>query len=303
MPDGRTLIFGTVADPVAHVTSPERFGWLFEQWGFNGAMMAFHVRPENLKRFLHGVRHLSNLAGFCVTIPHKQAIVPLLDEVTDRAALVGAVNVVRRLPDGRLVGDQMDGMGFVEGLRKAGHEISGKDVFMAGAGGAAAGIAFAIAAAGARKLTIHNRTAATAAALARRVATQNAACRVEVGGKDPAGHAIAINATSAGMRETDELPMSLDSVGPGMVVAEVIMRPRETALLAGAARRGATVHHGDEMLLAQLPMLARFMGAHPKEEGAPTPEAPGGTALPPGPSAGGRARAAAVAWATTNFCD
>lgn len=267
MLDGRTLIFGTVADPVAHVTSPERFGRLFEQRGFNGVMIAFHVRPENLKHFLDGVRYLSNLAGFCVTIPHKQAIVPLLDEVTARAALVGAVNVVRRLPDARLVGDQMDGIGFVAGLRKAGHEISGKDVFMAGAGGAAAGIGFAVAAAGARTLTIHNRTAATAAALARRIAAQNTACHVKVGANDPAGHTIAINATSAGMREADELPMSLDSVGPGMVVAEVIMRPRETALLAGAARRGATVHHGDEMLLAQLPILAQFMGAYPRVTG------------------------------------
>lgn len=267
MPDGRTLLFGTVADPVAHVTSPERFGRLFEQWGFNGVMVAFHVHPEGLERFLDGARHLANLAGFCVTIPHKQAVVPLLDRLTDRAALVGAVNVVRRLPDGRFLGDQMDGLGFVEGLRKAGHEIAGRDVFMAGAGGAAAGIGFAVAAAGARKLTIHNRTADAAVALARRIAARNPACRVEVGGKDPAGHSIAINATSAGMRATDELPMTLDAVGPGMVVAEVIMRPRETALLAEAARRGATIHYGDEMLLAQLPMLARFMGAYPKGEG------------------------------------
>lgn len=264
--DGSTLIFGTVADPVAHVTSPERFGRLFAEWGFNGAMLAFHVRPNDLSRFLDGARTLANLSGFCVTIPHKQAVVPLLDRLTDRAALVGAANVVRRDPDGSLVGDQMDGLGFVEGLRKAGHEVKDRDVFMAGAGGAAAGIGFAIAAAGARRLTIYNRTAISAEALAERIRAATPQCLVEVAGANPTGHQIAINATSAGMRETDALPFDLESVGEGMVVAEVIMRPRETALLSEAARRGATVHHGDEMLLAQLPLLAEFMGAQKTRE-------------------------------------
>ncbi|MGO4714104.1 shikimate dehydrogenase family protein [Bradyrhizobium sp. 2TAF24] len=259
--NGNTLIFGTVADPVAHVTSPWRFDALFRDWGVNAVMLAFHVRPDNLATFLTGARVLENLKGFCVTVPHKMAVVPLLDEVSARAQRVGAVNVVRREADGRLVGDQLDGLGFVEGLRTHGHDPRGKRIFIAGAGGAAAGIVFGLAEAGAARITIYNRTAARGEELATRVRAAFPACDIGIGGPDPSGHDIAINGTSAGMKADDPLPFDIAGVTAQTVVAEVIMTPRETPLLQAAAGRGATIHYGDAMLLSQLPLLAEFMGA------------------------------------------
>ncbi|WP_249123006.1 MULTISPECIES: shikimate dehydrogenase [unclassified Bradyrhizobium] len=259
--NGNTLIFGTVADPVAHVTSPWRFDALFREWSVNAVMLAFHVRPDNLGTFLTGARVLENLKGFCVTVPHKMAVVPLLDEVTPRATRVGAVNVVRREPDGRLIGDQLDGLGFVEGLRAQGHDPRGKRIFIAGAGGAAAGIVFGLAEAGAARITIYNRTAARAEELAARVRATFPTCDIGTGNASPTGHDIAINGTSAGLKADDPLPFDIAGVTPQMVVAEVIMTPRDTPLLKAAAARGAPIHYGDAMLLSQLPLLAEFMGA------------------------------------------
>jgi shikimate dehydrogenase len=258
---GKTAVTVILAHPVAHVRTPQAINAHFDAIGHDGVMVPLDVLPEDLATVLAGLRRMRNLSGIVVTVPHKEAIAALCDDLTDAAREVGAVNVIRREADGRLVGGQFDGEGFVAGLRGAGHAVTGRSIFMAGAGGAAAGLAFAFARHGATRLTIHNRTPAKAEALAARGRAAYPGCATRIGGADPSGHDVVVNATSLGMHDGDALPLDVSRLAPPMLAAEVIMAPEVTPFLAEAARRGCATHGGKPMLAAQIALLARFMGA------------------------------------------
>lgn len=259
---GRTALYAILAHPVGHVRTPQLTNAHFDRIGHDGVLVPLHVTPADLPAVVAGLRATSNFRGAVVTVPHKEAILPLLDELTPAAREVGAANAIRRDPaTGRLAGGQFDGEGFVAGLRAAGHDVAGKRVFLAGAGGAAAGIAFALACHGAAAVTIHNRTAAKAEALAARVRAAHPRCAAAAAGPDPAGHDIAVNATSLGLRPGDPLPFDVARMAPPMLAAEIIMEPAVTPFLAEAARRGCATHGGEPMLAEQIALLARFMGA------------------------------------------
>lgn len=257
----RTRLFGIVADPVDHVTAPELFERLFAEWQYDGVMLPLQVSPDNLDSFVRGLRGLQNLSGLVVTIPHKTKVGSLLDQVSLRAQLIGAVNVIARDADGTLRGDMLDGVGFVEGLGKGGHAVAGRRVFVAGAGGAASAICFALAEAGAAGLTVSNRTREKAEDLVRRIQAAYPACPTRVGDNDPAGHDIVINATSSGLKPGDPPPFDFAPLGTGMLAAEVIMNPRETPFLKQARAQGCMIHYGEMMVSTQLEQLARYMGA------------------------------------------
>lgn len=258
---GNTAITVILANPVAHVRTPQAMNAHYDALGFDGVLVPLHVLPEDLAIVVEGLRRMRNLRGIVVTVPHKEAIAALCDDVTDQARQVGAVNVIRRDADGRLTGGQFDGEGFVAGLNQAGHAVAGRAVFMAGAGGAAAGLAFAFARHGAARLTIHNRTAAKAEDLAARVRAAYPACDARTGSADPGGHDVVVNATSLGMHDGDALPLDVARLTSAMLAAEVIMAPEVTPFLAEAAARGCATHGGKPMLAAQVALLARFMGA------------------------------------------
>jgi shikimate dehydrogenase len=193
-------------------------------------------------------------------MPHKSAIVSLLDELTPEARLVGAVNVVRRTVEGRLVGTMLDGEGFVAGLASAGHDVAGKSCLLVGAGGAASAVAFALAAHGCAALTITNRTASRADALAARV--RDAFPGVDVRAGDPEGrrYDLAVNGTSLGMKPDDALPMSASVIEATTLVAECVLAPEMTRLLEAARARGRAIHTGVPMLSAQMELMLHFMG-------------------------------------------
>src|SRR5450830_881685 len=142
---GNTQVFAILADPIHQVKTPQRINQLFAQAGYDGVMVPLHVSSDALAGVVHALRSVKNLSGFVVTVPHKTAIVDLCDEVTPDDRQVGAVNVVRRSPQGRLSGTILDGDGFIAGLRVEGIEPGGRSVYLAGAGGAASAIAFALA--------------------------------------------------------------------------------------------------------------------------------------------------------------
>jgi shikimate dehydrogenase len=207
--------------------------------------------------------------GFIVTAPHKRAAVPLCDEVVGEGRLVGAINTVRRESDGRLVGDLFDGSGFVEGLRGVGWDPARRRIFLMGAGGAGNALAFALARAGVAALTLHNRTAAKAEDLAGRVKAAYPACDVRTGPRDARGHDIAVNATSVGLAPGDPPPFDVAMLPPSTLVAEVIMIPELTPLLAAARARGLQVQFGRHMLDCQVELMFRFLGrGHPRAERA-----------------------------------
>ena len=132
-------------------------------------LVPMHVGADGLADCVAALRHVRNFGGAIVSMPHKTAIVDLLDDLTPEARLVGAVNVIQRRADGRLVGTILDGEGFVGGLARAGHRVAGAHCLLAGAGGAASAVAFALAKHGCASLRIVNRTRSKADELAARV--------------------------------------------------------------------------------------------------------------------------------------
>ncbi|WP_289151039.1 shikimate dehydrogenase [uncultured Salipiger sp.] len=260
---GHTRLYGILADPVAQVKTPQVMAEVFARHGVDGVLVPMQVAPDGLRQVVDGLRRMKNFGGFIATMPHKPAMLGLCDVIEGDGARIGAVNCVRREDDGRMVGAMLDGIGFVTGLRQAGIDPSGRRILLAGAGGAASAIAFALAEAGAEALTILNRTAEKAEDLAARVAAAYPSCATRGTGTagDVGSYNLIANATSAGLRAGDPLPLPVEALHAGQVVAEAIMEPAETRLLAEARARGATVHPGLPMLRCQIELMARHMGA------------------------------------------
>jgi shikimate dehydrogenase len=257
---GKTRILFILGDPVAHIIGSTLLNEHFAGRGIDAAVSPLHVAPDDLPQVLATLRLLRNVAGFGVTIPHKIAVLDLLDSIGERGRQVGAVNFVRRNPDGSLHGDNVDGLGFVGGLIAAGVEIRGARVLQAGAGGAGRAIAFAMAEAGAAELTIVNRSADKARELAAAVGRAYPACRTAVGEPDAIACDIAINTTSLGMKQGDALPLDASRLAPSAIAAEVVMTPEVTPFLAAAAARGCRTVPGKAMLLAQLRAASDLVG-------------------------------------------
>ena len=257
---GKTRIFGTIADPIEHVRAPMVLNRLFAERGLDAVMVPIHVRPDGLAKAMDGFRAMPNLGGFCVTIPHKLEVLRLCDRVGKQARLVGAVNVVRRDPDGKLVGENFDGAGFVQGLLAEGNRLEGQRVLLVGAGGAGRAIAFAMPEARASALVIANRSPDKAVALAAEVASAFPGFPVAAGPADPAGFDVVVNATSLGLKPGDALPFPVTHLEPGALVAEIVMIPDETALIAAAKARGLRVQYGRHMFDHQTRLIAEFLG-------------------------------------------
>lgn len=258
---GRTKVFPILAHPVDHVRTPQALNAVFMARHYDGVVVPVDVSEgEGLLQALTALRWFGNWGGSIVTIPHKIAAASLCDRLTARAGAAGAVNVIRREPDGSLTGELLDGTGFVTGLRKRGYDPAGRSVFLAGAGGAASAIAFALAAAGARRLTIVNRSRAKSEALASRLRALFPATIFAMDGAPP-GHDLVVNGTSLGMRDSDPLPLDPRHLDASMMVAEVIMNPEETALLRLATARGCATQSGKAMLEGQLAEIFDFLVA------------------------------------------
>jgi shikimate dehydrogenase len=258
---GRTKVFSILAHPVDHVRTPQALNAIFAERNFDGVVVPMDVSEgEGLLQALTALRWFRNWGGSIVTVPHKIAAASQCDRLTVRAGTAGAVNVIRREPDGSLTGELLDGTGFVAGLRKRGYDPAGRSVFLAGAGGAASAIAFALAAAGARHLTIANRSHAKSEDLANRLRAHFPATVFATDGAPP-GHDLVVNGTSLGMRSSDPLPFDPHHLDASMMVAEVIMNPEETALLRLASARGCSTQTGKAMLEGQLAEMFAFLAA------------------------------------------
>ncbi|WP_457104681.1 shikimate dehydrogenase family protein [Methylobacterium sp. P5_C11] len=257
---GRTRVYGILADPIYHVKAPEVMGALFARHGVDGVLVPLHVPADGLAAVMDGLRQVRNFGGFIATVPHKTAMTDLCDALTREAEQIGAVNCVRREADGRMVGTMLDGIGFVDALRASGVEPRGRDAALAGAGGAASAIAFALAEAGVARLTILNRTLDRAQALIARVRAAYPALAVAAEGSQ-VDHDILVNGTSLGMRPGDAAPFDLTALHGGQFVAEAIMDPETTPLLAAASAAGCRIQKGLPMLERQIALMAHHMGA------------------------------------------
>jgi shikimate dehydrogenase len=256
---GRTRLWLILADPIVQVKTPQMINGVIAERGVDGVMIPMHVSSDHLANVVTAIRGMKNCGGMIITVPHKSAIVDLLDDVSPNARLIGAVNAIRREADGRLTGEILDGLGFVAGLKQNAIDPKGLAAYLAGAGGAANAIAFALAEAGVTRLTIANRTRAKAEDLARRLAIAFPALPVAIGTPDATGHDLLVNATSLGLKQDDALPFDPVSLRPEQIVADIIMDPEETAIMAAARAKGCRVHPGKPMLLAQRELMSEFL--------------------------------------------
>ncbi|MBD9490408.1 shikimate dehydrogenase [Ensifer sp. ENS11] len=256
---GHTRFVPLLAHPCRHVRTPPLFNAECERQGEDIIMVALDVEPDRLSATVESFRAIENVAGMVITIPHKGAVAALCDRLIGAAELVGACNVVRREKDGSLTGGMFDGEGFVAGLLHRGHDPAGRRVLLVGAGGAASGVAHALLRAGVANLTIANRSPEKAEALAGQLRGFFSAAQVDVGMPDPRGFDIVVNGTALGMHAGDALPVDVDRLDAGTVVAEVVMQPDVTPLLAEAKARGCVVHKGIHMIEQQVRLLVDFL--------------------------------------------
>jgi shikimate dehydrogenase len=243
---GTTKVVAILGYPVEHSLSPAMHNAAFESMGLDYCYVAFPVHPHALKEAVLGSRALG-LAGLNVTVPHKEAIMPVLDRVESEASFMGAVNTV--VNKGRkLIGHNTDGRGFMRSLEEAGVELEGKRVLLVGAGGAARAVSWYVSERAAA-LSIFNRTPERAERLVSDLSiNRKNVSRVET--LDAAGEMdVVINATSLGLREEDPLPFDVAALHEGQTVVDLIYR--ETKTLREASSRGCRVLNGLGMLLWQ----------------------------------------------------
>lgn len=258
--DGATRLYGIIGHPIGQVKSPELITPKFRAAGRNALMLPMHVQPERFDETVRGLKALANLDGIVITVPYKVRIVAHVDRLLPTGEQIGAINAMRREPNGTWVGDMFDGRGLVRGLAGLGHAVAGKRVLLLGAGGAGSAIAFALGEAGAASVTLHDVDAAKARDLAARVAKAYPACAIVAGLPKLDGHDILVNATPTGMMPGDGLPADFGTLDPQLIVADIIMKPAETPLLAHARACGCRTMAGRAMLEGQADELIAFFG-------------------------------------------
>lgn len=256
-PDGHTRLFLTVGNPIGQVRSPRRLTQILRQRSANAVVLPCHVEADDLLALIDGIGRMRNLDGILVTVPHKFQALQVCTHLSARAGFLGAVNVMRRSDEG-WVADNLDGVGFFDGLTAEGFDIAGKRSLVIGAGGVGSAIAYEVLARGATDISIYDHDAARIERLIARLSQQYPGKAFQ-GGTDPRGFDIIINATPVGMRPDDNLPFQVDLLTPTQFVADVITSPAVSRLAQIAKRLGCRTMMGDEMFNAQAEALIDFL--------------------------------------------
>ncbi len=247
---------GIIGHPIGHSISPVFQQAALDAIGFDGTYQPWDVAPDDVGEFVADLRAPGTL-GINVTVPHKEAVVPHLDQVDDWASTAGAVNtIVNR--DGFLAGYNTDGVGFLRALREGGgFEPRGRDVLVLGAGGSARGVVYALARVGVAQIFIANRTLERAARLAA-LAIDSGAASEALSLDDAPGAArevsLIVNCTSMGMvhgPDKNGTPLSASDIPSSVLVNDLVYNPLETPLLKEATRAGAGTLGGIQMLVYQ----------------------------------------------------
>ena len=242
-----------IGDPVAHSLSPLLHQTMIDQTGTAYRYDVRTVRPEELPAFVRWAKD-GGCAGFNVTMPHKEAILPLLDEVDATAASCGAVNTVCTR-EGRAIGHNTDGTGFLDSLAGQGFYPQGRTVLLLGAGGAAKAVGHALATAGAGRIIVCARRLERAAALAAQLPGCGEGIVLAQDAIQQAASAcdLLVNATPLGMAGSPAFARLdfLQAMPPHAVVYDLVYHPRRTALLEAAARQGLRTVGGIDLLIRQ----------------------------------------------------
>ena len=254
-----------IGHPVAHSRSPIIHGHWLAEHGLDGSYERVDVPPDAVAAFLDRIR-LGEFAGGNVTVPNKEAVLPLLDHVGETARRMGAVNTIW-MEDGKLHGDNTDAFGFLAHLddRVPGWDARTASALILGAGGAARAVVHGLVSRGVGRIILVNRSMARAEDLAAEFGVG-----VEARGRSEAAALVAtsdliVNTTSLGMQGQPPLDLDLAGLRPGTIVDDIVYVPLDTALLAEARTRGGVPVDGLGMLLHQaIPGFERWFGVRPE---------------------------------------
>ncbi len=258
MISGKTKIFGIFGYPIEHTLSPLMHNSAFKYLGLDYIYLPFEVRPSNLKDAVSGIRGL-DIKGVNVTIPHKERIIEFLDELTEEAKLIGAVNTVLNR-EGRLIGTNTDGPGFLEALKEGlGFLPQDKNAFLLGAGGAARAILVSLAINGTKRVVVANRNPKRAEGLIdqyRTIFKSTELIAIPLERRIISNYLkesnIFINATPIGMKNINgEVNIPLEDLPRDAVLFDTVYNPKETCFLLRAKALGIKGINGLGMLCYQ----------------------------------------------------
>jgi shikimate dehydrogenase len=263
---GTTRIIGLIGTPIVQVKMPGVMNAYCRENGIDVAVIPMDVAPPGVPELMRMIRRWGNLLGIIVTVPFKQVVAGLCDDLTQRAQRLTTANIVRRDADGRLTGDILDGVGFVEAARANGRMPESLSAAVIGAGGVASAIADALCESGVARLAIQDVDPVKQDRL---VATLRAAfpeVRVSAGIGAVDDLDLLVNGTPVGMNGDPSLPLApalLRTLPASCYAADVVTAPLMTPFLKLAESRGCAIQTGIEMTRPQLMPMARFLGVSP----------------------------------------
>jgi shikimate dehydrogenase len=253
----RTRTIAIIGDPIGHSITPRIQNFALQHIGAEITNVAFRVAPENLAQAVRGARALG-LLGLMVTIPHKEAVLDLCDELDESARLIGAANLLHFRDDGATVGYSSDGWGALKSLEEEGAAIKNQRVVILGGGGSARSLALTFAREGAREIVLLNRTVERAQKIADEVAALGTSARANstdasTCSRELASADVLVNTTSIGMSpRVDESPLDaqvLAAAPKSLTVYDIVYNPLETQLLRDARALGLRAVDGLGMLI------------------------------------------------------
>jgi shikimate dehydrogenase len=252
---GSTRLIGILGNPVTHSLSPAMHNALFTQMGLDLAYVPLRVETEDLGTAIQALRALQ-FRGANVTLPHKQNVIPLLDEISELSKLIGAVNTIVN-DNGRLLGTTTDPLGFREGFMATGLSFKGKSIAILGNGGSARTIAFTLAVMeDVGQIALVARNGEKSQQLAQEISAKTGKNLVCFSMSDYTAEAgafqIVVNTTPIGMYpDIDVSPLPDDALLPSQIIYDIIYTPERTKLLHAAQRRKLNVVGGLGMLVHQ----------------------------------------------------
>lgn len=266
MVSGSTQVVAVIGHPIAQVKSPDNFNRYFAEHQIDSVMIPVDIAPEAVAAWLDALRGMHNMSGVLVTVPHKQRAAGLVDVMTPRAQHLGAVNAIRRLPDGRLQGDMLDGIGFLLAAQTHGWRASGRRALLCGCGGVGSAIAWSLCESGIAELALHDAQPDVRQRMHDKLASHFPAVKLGELPRTLDGVDLLVNGSPAGMAGFDALPLPdalLATLDAATRVADVVTAPVITPLLDAARSRGCAIQTGPEMAFAQMMLLGEFIGAMP----------------------------------------
>ena len=261
---------GVIGHPIAHSRSPLLHKHWLQTYGIQGDYVPLHVSEHDLETVLRALP-LMGFVGVNITIPHKVAVMDIVDHISDRAILIGAANTLIFRADGKIHADNTDGYGFIANLKQnaPGWQANAGPAAVLGAGGAARAVITSLIEMGTTEILLSNRTRPKADALKSEFGSKVHVIDWVQAGNMMEEATTVVNTTSLGMTGAAEFRVPLDGLRPGTVVTDLVYTPLRTRLLTEAQAAGCITVDGLGMLLHQaVPAFERWFGTRPEVDEA-----------------------------------